>query len=130
MKKLIAALSLGMLAPWAAAQSCPEKNVNYWQAFPPGGASDLSTRHQQVVFEDRNPAFFRLRDVDQHFLLHSVVLSLFSARPAASGRRSSGDGASRGSAPRNGAATGAAHTGAARLQETRSGSIFFSSSRR
>jgi tripartite-type tricarboxylate transporter receptor subunit TctC len=55
MKKLLAALSLGMLAPWAAAQSCPDKNVLYWQAFPPGGESDLSARHQQVVLKKKCP---------------------------------------------------------------------------
>ena len=55
MKKLIAALSLGMLAPLAAAQSCPDKNVLYWQAFPPGGESDLSARHQQVVLKKKCP---------------------------------------------------------------------------
>ena len=39
-------------APAAMAQgmpACPEKNLLYWQAFPPGGESDLSARHQQVV---------------------------------------------------------------------------------
>ena len=28
----------------------------YWQAFPPGGESDLSARHQQVVLKKRCPA--------------------------------------------------------------------------
>lgn len=44
-------------APAAMAQSampaCPEKNVLYWQAFPPGGESDLSARHQQVVLKKK-----------------------------------------------------------------------------
>jgi len=40
----------------ANAQSCPEKNLNYWQAFPAGGESDLSGRHQQVVLKKRCPA--------------------------------------------------------------------------
>ena len=40
----------------AAAQACPDKNVNYWQAFPAGGESDLSARHQQVVLKKRCPA--------------------------------------------------------------------------
>jgi tripartite-type tricarboxylate transporter receptor subunit TctC len=44
------------LAPLAAAQTCPDKNVNYWQAFPAGGESDLSARHQQVVLKKRCPA--------------------------------------------------------------------------
>ncbi|MEP6791299.1 MAG: tripartite tricarboxylate transporter substrate binding protein, partial [Ramlibacter sp.] len=40
----------------AMAQACPEKNVQYWQAFPPGGESDLSARHQQVVLHKKCPA--------------------------------------------------------------------------
>ena len=32
---------------------CPEKNVLYWQAFPPGGESDLSARHQQVALKKK-----------------------------------------------------------------------------
>jgi tripartite-type tricarboxylate transporter receptor subunit TctC len=43
-------------APAALAQPCPEKNVLYWQAFPPGGESDLSARHQQVVLKKKCPA--------------------------------------------------------------------------
>jgi tripartite-type tricarboxylate transporter receptor subunit TctC len=39
----------------AAAQSCPEKNVLYYQAFPPGGESDLSARHQQLVLKKKCP---------------------------------------------------------------------------
>ncbi len=50
-------LSLATLMPHqAAAQAmpaCPEKNVMYWQAFPPGGESDLSARHQQVVLKKK-----------------------------------------------------------------------------
>jgi tripartite-type tricarboxylate transporter receptor subunit TctC len=37
----------------AQAPACPEKNVLYWQAFPPGGESDLSARHQQVVLKKK-----------------------------------------------------------------------------
>lgn len=37
----------------ALAQACPDKNLMYWQAFPPGGESDLSARHQQVVLKKR-----------------------------------------------------------------------------
>ena len=40
-------------APAVLAQPCPEKNVQYWQAFPPGGESDLSARHQQVVLKKK-----------------------------------------------------------------------------
>jgi tripartite-type tricarboxylate transporter receptor subunit TctC len=45
-----------LLPQQAAAQAmpaCPEKNVMYWQAFPPGGESDLSARHQQMVLKKR-----------------------------------------------------------------------------
>ncbi len=56
MRKLILALCAASLAPLAAAQACPDKNVNYWQAFPPGGESDLSARHQQVVLKAKCPA--------------------------------------------------------------------------
>jgi len=50
-------LLLGIaLSPLALAQSCPEKNVLYWQAFPAGGESDLSARHQQVVLKRRCPS--------------------------------------------------------------------------
>jgi tripartite-type tricarboxylate transporter receptor subunit TctC len=56
MKKLMAALGLALLAPLAMAQGCPDKNVLYWQAFPPGGESDLSARHQQVVLKKKCPA--------------------------------------------------------------------------
>ena len=53
-----AALALAALATAlpAQAQPCPDKNVMYWQAFPPGGESDLSARHQQMVLKKRCPA--------------------------------------------------------------------------
>lgn len=52
MNKLIAILCLASAsAAWA--QTCPDKNVMYWQAFPPGGESDLSARHQQVVLKKK-----------------------------------------------------------------------------
>ena len=44
------AISAGAQAP------CPEKNLNYWQAFPPGGESDISARHQQLVLKKKCPA--------------------------------------------------------------------------
>lgn len=64
MKKLLSALCLVLLAPAAIAQAtsagsgqaCPEKNLLYWQAFPPGGESDLSARHQQIVLKKKCPA--------------------------------------------------------------------------
>ena len=37
----------------AHAQPCPDKNLMYWQAFPPGGESDLSARHQQIVLKKK-----------------------------------------------------------------------------
>src|SRR5262249_2159764 len=54
MKKWMAALCL--IAPAALAQTCPEKNLLYWQAFPAGGESDISARHQQLVLKKKCPA--------------------------------------------------------------------------
>jgi len=48
------AASSGLAAQPAPA--CPDKNLWYWQAFPPGGESDLSARHQQVVLKKKCPA--------------------------------------------------------------------------
>ncbi len=42
-----------VMAPAALAQTCPDKSVQYWQAFPPGGESDLSARHQQMVLKKK-----------------------------------------------------------------------------
>src|SRR5450830_1396105 len=64
MKKLLSTLCLTLLAPLALPQAtsagsgpaCPEKNLLYWQAFPPGGESDLSARHQQMVLKKKCPA--------------------------------------------------------------------------
>mgnify|MGYP000393752380 CR=1 FL=1 len=56
MKKLLSILAVGLLASHTSiglAQSCPEKNVLYYQAFPPGGESDLSARHQQIVLKKK-----------------------------------------------------------------------------
>ena len=57
MKKRILALLMALAAPFAAtfaqAQACPDKNVQYFQAFPPGGESDLSARHQQMVLKKK-----------------------------------------------------------------------------
>jgi tripartite-type tricarboxylate transporter receptor subunit TctC len=53
MKKLLLTLTLLALAPLAQAQTCPDKNLLYWQAFPPGGESDLSARHQQIVLKKK-----------------------------------------------------------------------------
>ena len=58
-RTLIGALALAataLAALPAAAQPCPDKSLMYWQAFPPGGESDLSARHQQVVLKKKCPA--------------------------------------------------------------------------
>lgn len=55
LRNLLAALCAAVLAQGAWAQACPDKNVVYWQAFPPGGESDLSARHQQVVLKKKCP---------------------------------------------------------------------------
>ena len=56
MRRALAALCVATLSPLAFAQACPDKNVLYWQAFPPGGESDISARHQQVVLKKKCPA--------------------------------------------------------------------------
>ncbi|HXL74302.1 MAG TPA: tripartite tricarboxylate transporter substrate-binding protein, partial [Burkholderiales bacterium] len=50
------AVITSLLSGAAAAQACPEKNLLYWQAFPAGGESDLSARHQQLVLKKKCPA--------------------------------------------------------------------------
>jgi tripartite-type tricarboxylate transporter receptor subunit TctC len=55
MKRLFAALLFSAVSA-TFAQSCPDKSILYWQAFPPGGESDLSARHQQVVLKKKCPA--------------------------------------------------------------------------
>jgi tripartite-type tricarboxylate transporter receptor subunit TctC len=52
--------ALGVLAAVGAcqvahAQACPDKSLVYWQAFPAGGESDISARHQQIVLKKRCP---------------------------------------------------------------------------
>jgi tripartite-type tricarboxylate transporter receptor subunit TctC len=53
---LVAPLVAMLVAPSALGQTCPEKHLNYFQAFPAGGESDLSARHQQIVLKKRCPA--------------------------------------------------------------------------
>ena len=48
-----AVLAAWAITPLAQAQPCPEKNLMYWQAFPPGGESDLSARHQQIALKKK-----------------------------------------------------------------------------
>lgn len=50
------AIALLSAASAALAQPCPDRNVLYWQAFPAGGESDLSARHQQLVLKKKCPA--------------------------------------------------------------------------
>jgi tripartite-type tricarboxylate transporter receptor subunit TctC len=58
MKRVLSILALAAFAPLAMAQSvaCPAKNMQYWQAFPPGGESDTSARHQQLVLHKKCPS--------------------------------------------------------------------------
>ncbi len=53
MRAAAALSALCALAAPALAQSCPERNLMYWQAFPPGGESDISARHQQLVLRKK-----------------------------------------------------------------------------
>jgi tripartite-type tricarboxylate transporter receptor subunit TctC len=55
MKKLLLVFGL-LTASMVQAQPCPDKNILYWQAFPPGGESDIAARHQQVVLKRKCPA--------------------------------------------------------------------------
>lgn len=59
MKKAIMPLALFgafvLHAPFVSAQNCPVKNLMYWQAFPAGGESDISARHQQLVLKKKCP---------------------------------------------------------------------------
>ena len=55
MRTLLLLLGIA-LSPLALAQPCPDRNVLYWQAFPAGGESDLSARHQQLVLKRKCPA--------------------------------------------------------------------------
>jgi len=55
MKRLLCALA-ALVPMIAGAQPCPDRNLLYWQAFPAGGESDISARHQQVVLKRRCPA--------------------------------------------------------------------------
>lgn len=50
---LLALAASAVGAQTAPGPACPDKNLQYWQAFPPGGESDLSARHQQVVLKKR-----------------------------------------------------------------------------
>ena len=52
----LVALACAALVPGlASAQGCPQKSITYWQAFPAGGESDISARHQQLVLKKKCP---------------------------------------------------------------------------
>ncbi|HEY0336909.1 MAG TPA: tripartite tricarboxylate transporter substrate binding protein [Burkholderiales bacterium] len=51
----VLALGTAFVTTNVLAQACPEKNVMYWQAFPAGGESDISARHQQAVLKKKCP---------------------------------------------------------------------------
>jgi len=52
---VLLALAAMLASPLVGAQPCPEKNINYWQGFPPGGEADQSARHQQLVLKRKCP---------------------------------------------------------------------------
>ena len=52
---VILALFATAFSSAAFAQACPEKNLNYFQAFPAGGESDIAARHQQLVLKKKCP---------------------------------------------------------------------------
>ena len=52
----LCAVAAALGAGNALAQACPDRNINYWQAFPAGGESDISARHQQLVLKKKCPA--------------------------------------------------------------------------
>ena len=57
MVRIVLAAMLSVALPaFAQAPACPSANLMYWQAFPPGGESDLSARHQQLVLKKKCPA--------------------------------------------------------------------------
>jgi tripartite-type tricarboxylate transporter receptor subunit TctC len=56
MTRTVLASLILVAAVAAQAQPCPDKNLMYWQAFPPGGESDISARHQQIVLKKKCPA--------------------------------------------------------------------------
>ena len=51
--ELLSVVTGAIVASSAFAQACPERNINYWQAFPSGGESDIAARHQQLVLKKR-----------------------------------------------------------------------------
>lgn len=56
MKRLLCLLAIAATTTAAMAQPCPDKSLMYWQAFPPGGESDIAARQQALVLKKRCPA--------------------------------------------------------------------------
>jgi tripartite-type tricarboxylate transporter receptor subunit TctC len=56
MKRTLFTVFLLAASALAQAQTCPDKVLSYWQPFPPGGESDISARHQQLVLKKKCPA--------------------------------------------------------------------------
>ena len=84
MKRLfLARLHRRRRAGGAWPSACPDKNVMYWQAFPPGGESDLSARHQQVVLKKKCPAI----DTIIQYKAGAGGALMWSADQHAAGRR-------------------------------------------
>ena len=54
-KVAFALFAFAAVTTTASAQQCPDKNLNYYQAFPAGGESDISARHQQLVLKKKCP---------------------------------------------------------------------------
>ena len=52
---LIALVCAALVPGLVSAQNCPQKSITYWQAFPAGGESDISARHQQLVLKKKCP---------------------------------------------------------------------------
>ena len=49
-------LACALVAAASAADlECPQKNITYWQAVPPGGEADISARHQQMILKRKCP---------------------------------------------------------------------------
>ena len=58
MKKWLKVVMLAWLAGLSIsvfALDCADKTYQYYQAFPPGGESDLSARHQQILLKKKCP---------------------------------------------------------------------------
>jgi tripartite-type tricarboxylate transporter receptor subunit TctC len=67
MQRFLAVLAL--VPGLALAQACPEKNLNYWQAFPAGGESDINLPH--IVLQPlEGQVQYRTEDVTPVYWFH------------------------------------------------------------